>query len=273
MTTIILDPSHEKMRGGKLPARAAMSMRREPRLCAVPGRLLHDRGMLAIVGLHIPARRDTRRQDPEGCQARRSPDRATDQVRAGHQPQDRQGTRLEDPPHAPRPCRRGDRMRRREFFIIGGMVTGGAAGWPLASRAQQAGKVARIGFLGSATAAGSAKSVDALRTGLRDLGYMEGKNIVVEFQWAEGNYERLPALVAELIHRNVDIIITHGTPGTRAAKQATTTILIVMAISGDALATGLVASLARPEANLTGSTLDSTLRLPLFRGNAEPNLD
>ena len=145
-------------------------------------------------------------------------------------------------------------MRRREFFIIGGMVTGGAAGWPLASRAQQAGKVARIGFLGSATAAGSAKSVDALRTGLRDLGYMEGKNIVVEFQWAEGNYERLPALVAELIHRNVDIIITHGTPGTRAAKQATTTILIVMAISGDALATGLVASLARPEANLTGST-------------------
>ena len=71
---------------------------------------------------------------------------------------------------------------------------------------------------------------------------------------AEGNYERLPALVAELIHRNVDIIITHGTPGTRAAKQATTTIPIVMAISGDALATGLVASLARPEANLTGST-------------------
>src|SRR5829696_367269 len=145
-------------------------------------------------------------------------------------------------------------MRRREFFIIGGMVTGGAAGWPLASRAQQAGKVARSGFLGSATAAGSAKSVDALRTGLRDLGYMEGKNIVVEFQWAEGNYERLPALVAELIHRKVDIIITHGTPGTRAAKQAATTISIVMAISGDALATGLVASLARPEANLTGST-------------------
>lgn len=133
-------------------------------------------------------------------------------------------------------------------------LLGGAAVWPLDARAQQAGKVHRIGFLGSATAAGSAKAVESLRTGLREFGYVEGTNISIEFRWAEGVYDRLPRLVAELIATNVDVLITHGTPGTRAAKQATTTIPIVMAISGDAIATGLVSNLARPEANLTGST-------------------
>jgi putative ABC transport system substrate-binding protein len=141
-------------------------------------------------------------------------------------------------------------LRRREFMTL----LGGAAMWPLAARAQQAGKVYRIGFLGSATAAGSAKEVESLRSGLREFGYIEGTNIAVEFRWAEGIYDRLPQLVAELIATNVDLLITHGTPGTRVAKQATTTIPIVMAISGDAIATGLVSSLARPEANLTGST-------------------
>ena len=114
--------------------------------------------------------------------------------------------------------------------------------------------MARIGFLGSATAAGSAKSVEAFRAGLRDFAHVEGRNIVIEFRWAEGKYDRLYDLVAELIRLNVDVIVTHGTPGTRTAKQATTTIPIVMAISGDAIATGIVTSLARPEANLTGST-------------------
>ena len=142
-------------------------------------------------------------------------------------------------------------MKRREFITLLGGV---AVAWPLRARAQQAGKVARIGFLGSATAAGSAKSVEAFRTGLRDLGYVEGKNIVIEFQWAEGKYERLPALLAELIRRNVDVLVTHGTPGIRAAKQATTTIPIVMAVSGDAVATGLIASLNQPSGNITGST-------------------
>ena len=140
---------------------------------------------------------------------------------------------------------------RREFIVLLG---GAAAMWPLAARGQQAGKVPRIGFLGSATAAGSAKAIESLRTGLREFGYVEGANIAVEFRWAEGNYDRLPHLVAELIATNVDVLITHGTPGTRVAKEATTTIPIVMAISGDAIATGLVSSLARPEANLTGST-------------------
>src|SRR6266508_683729 len=141
-------------------------------------------------------------------------------------------------------------MRRREILGVLCVI----ATWPLAAHAQQAGKVHRIGFLGSATAAGSAKEVESLRTGLRELGYVEGTNVAIEFRWAEGIYDRLPYLVAELIATNVDVLITHGTPGTRVAKQATTTIPIVMAISGDAIATGLVSSLARPEANLTGST-------------------
>ena len=141
-------------------------------------------------------------------------------------------------------------MKRREFITL----FGGAAVWPLAAHAQQPGKMARIGFLGSATAAGSAESVEALRAGLRDFGHVEGSNIVIEFRWAEGKYDRLSDLVAELIRLNVEVIVTHGTPGTRAAKQTTTTIPIVMAISGDAIATGLVTSLARPEANVTGST-------------------
>jgi putative ABC transport system substrate-binding protein len=141
-------------------------------------------------------------------------------------------------------------VKRRDFITL----VNGAAVWPLAARAQQGRKVHRIGFLGSATAAGSAKAVEALQAGLRDFGYVEDTNIGIEYRWAEGNYGRLPGLVAELIAANVDVLITHGTPGTRVAKQATTTIPIVMAISGDAVATGLVSSLARPEANLTGST-------------------
>jgi putative ABC transport system substrate-binding protein len=90
--------------------------------------------------------------------------------------------------------------------------------------------------------------------GLREFGYVEGRNIIIEFRWAEERYDRLPQLVRELIATRVDLLITHGTPGTRAAKQATSTIPIVMAISGDAVATGLVSNLARPEANVTGST-------------------
>jgi putative ABC transport system substrate-binding protein len=114
--------------------------------------------------------------------------------------------------------------------------------------------MARLGFLGAATAAGSASAIDALRTGLRELGYVEGRNITIDFRWAEERYDRLPQLVRELIATQLDLLITHGTPGTRAARQATSTVPIVMAISGDAVATGLVSNLARPEANVTGST-------------------
>jgi putative ABC transport system substrate-binding protein len=141
------------------------------------------------------------------------------------------------------------KMKRREFITL----LGGAVAWPLVARGQPA-KTYRIGFLGSATAGGSAKAVESLRAGLREFGYVDGTNIAIEFRWAEGNYDRLPQLVGELIATKVDVLITHGTPGTWVAKQATTIIPIVMAISGDAIATGLVSSLARPESNITGST-------------------
>jgi putative ABC transport system substrate-binding protein len=143
-------------------------------------------------------------------------------------------------------------MKRRDFIILLG---GTAAVSPPKLRAKQlAGTMARVGFLGAATAVGSASAIDALRTGLREFGYVEGRNIAIEFRWADETYDRLPQFVKELIATRVDLLITHGTPGTRAARQATSTIPIVMAISGDAAATGLVSNLARPEANVTGST-------------------
>jgi putative tryptophan/tyrosine transport system substrate-binding protein len=141
-------------------------------------------------------------------------------------------------------------MRRREFISL----LSGAAAWPLAARAQQGAKVHRIGFLGSASARLYARYVDALRAGLRDLGYIEGQNYVIEFRWADGKYDLLPELAAELVRLKVDVLITHGTPGTFAAKRATTTTPIVMAVVGDALITGIVSNLARPGGNITGLT-------------------
>jgi ABC-type uncharacterized transport system substrate-binding protein len=128
---------------------------------------------------------------------------------------------------------------------------------PLAAHAQQAGKVPRIGFLGVTSESAFGDRLGAFRDGLRDRGYVEGKNLVIEFRWAEGHYDRLPALAAELVGLPVDLLVTHGAPGTWAAKRATTTLPIVMAVSGDAVATGLVASLARSGGNITGTTFFS----------------
>jgi putative ABC transport system substrate-binding protein len=123
---------------------------------------------------------------------------------------------------------------------------------PLTSFAQQKGKVWRIGFLGAASASGLAGRVEALRAGLRDLGYVEGKSIVIEYRWAEDKYDRLPELAADLVRLKVDVIVTHGNSGIIAAKNATSTLPIVMAASADPVAMGLVASLARPGGNVTG---------------------
>jgi ABC-type uncharacterized transport system substrate-binding protein len=142
-------------------------------------------------------------------------------------------------------------MKRREFTTL---IGGAAAGWPLTTRAQQGSKPFRIGFLGPASADNLPQRVEAFRAGLRALGYQEGRDFVIEFRWADGHYDRLPALVAELLDRKVDVIVTHGTPGVLAAKQATSSTPIVMAVVGDALGSGLVSSLARPGANLTGLT-------------------
>jgi len=144
-------------------------------------------------------------------------------------------------------------MKRRAFIT----VLGGAAAWPLTARAQPAGKVARIGFLGATSLAGYGARVEGLRAGLRELGYIEGRNLVLEYRWAEGNYQRLPALAAELIRSNVDVIVTHGTPAALAAKQATASIPIVVGIIGDPVASGVVGSVVRPGGNITGSSFFS----------------
>jgi putative ABC transport system substrate-binding protein len=141
-------------------------------------------------------------------------------------------------------------MRRRDFLG----VLGGAAAWPITARAQQLGKLFRIGFLGLPTADSLPKRPEAFRAGLRDLGYQEGRDFVIEYRWADNNYDRLPTLLADLVRLNVDVIVTHGTPGSLAAKKATTKIPVVFAVVGDALGSGIVSSLARPEANVTGST-------------------
>lgn len=123
-----------------------------------------------------------------------------------------------------------------------------------ASDAQPARKVYRIGFLGATSPTGYAPQVEAFRAGLRDLGYIEGKNLVIDFRWAEGDYARLPELATDLVRLKPDILVTHAGAGTRAAKQATTTIPIVMGVAGEAVAMGLVSSLARPGGNVTGSS-------------------
>ena len=115
-------------------------------------------------------------------------------------------------------------------------------------------KAARIGFLGPNSAASTSSRMESLRAGLRELGYVEGKNLVIESRWADGNFDRLPALAIQLVGLKVDLILTSGTPGTRAARSATATIPIIMVTSGDPVAFGLVASLARPGGNITGAS-------------------
>jgi putative ABC transport system substrate-binding protein len=131
------------------------------------------------------------------------------------------------------------------------MLLGGAAAtWPLASHAQP--KIPRIGFMGNSSAALEANLIDAFREGLRELGYEEGRNIVIEYRWADGKYDRFPALVAELIAAKVDAIVTAGTPAALAVKKSTKAVPLVMVAVGDPVGTGLVPSLARPGGNLTG---------------------
>jgi len=126
----------------------------------------------------------------------------------------------------------------------------------VSAQAQQAGKIPRIGYLAASSLSGQSARIEAFRQGLRELGYVEGKNIVIEYRSAEGKLDRLPALAAELVRLKVDIIVTGGPIPTRVAKGATSTIPIVMTQDVDPVGTGLVASLARPGGNITGlSTL------------------
>jgi putative ABC transport system substrate-binding protein len=122
----------------------------------------------------------------------------------------------------------------------------------LAAEAQQPAKVPRIGFLGTASASANLVRIEAFRQGLRELDYVEGKSIVIEYRWAEGKLDRIPALAAELVRLKVDIIVASGTTSTRAAKEATATIPIVMGFNNDPVGNGFVASLAHPGGNITG---------------------
>jgi putative ABC transport system substrate-binding protein len=123
----------------------------------------------------------------------------------------------------------------------------------IGAEAQQA-KVARIGFLGNSTSELEANLIGPFREGLRELGYIEGKNIAIEWRWAEGKYERFPGLIAELIGSKAELIVTAGTPASLAVKKATTTIPLVMIAVGDPVGSGLIASLAHSRGNVTGLT-------------------
>ncbi len=142
-------------------------------------------------------------------------------------------------------------MLRREFIkLLGGAV----AVWPVALHAQP--KIPRVGFMGNSTAELEANLVDSFREGLREHGYQEGRNIVIEYRWADGKYERFPALVAELIAAKVNVIVTAGTPASLAVKKATTTVPLVMVAVGDPVGTGLVSSSGAPRRQSHGIELD-----------------
>jgi putative ABC transport system substrate-binding protein len=157
-------------------------------------------------------------------------------------------------------------MKRREFITLLG---GAAAAWPLAVQAQQATKLPTIGYLGAAAPAGDSQRIPAFVQRLHELGWIEGNTIAITFRWAEGRPAQMAEIAAELVRLKVDVIVTTGTSGVLAAKQATSVIPIVFTASSDPVGTGLVASLARPGGNITGLSLQQTdsasKRLELLR--------
>jgi ABC-type uncharacterized transport system substrate-binding protein len=140
----------------------------------------------------------------------------------------------------------------RRTFLAGWVLTLHA---PLAAEGQQAAKVYRIGYLSNGNATTSAPFVDAFRQGLREFGWVEGRNVSIEYRWADGNLELLPALATDLLKAPFEVIVLAGGPAVRAAREATRTVPIVSAIMGDPVAAGFTASLARPGGNITGSAV------------------
>ena len=157
-------------------------------------------------------------------------------------------------------------MRRREFVAL---VGGAAVGWPLAARAQQPAKLPTIGYLGSNVASVDSRRLPGFVQRLRELGWVEGRTIAIQYRWAEGRNERFAEIAAEFVRLSVNVIVTNATAPTAAAKQATSVIPIVFAAAADPVATGLVASLGHPGGNVTGLSMQGTdttsKRLELLR--------
>jgi len=145
-------------------------------------------------------------------------------------------------------------MKRREFIRLAGVA---AAGWPLSARGQQA-RQPTIGFLGASTAALASERVAAFERRLKELDWIVGRNIAIEYRWEEGQFKRAPDMIAEFLGLKVDVIVTHATANIVAAKKATSEIPIVFAVAADPVGTGLVASLARPGGNVTGLSIQAT---------------
>src|SRR5438094_214797 len=146
-------------------------------------------------------------------------------------------------------------MKRRDFITLLG---GAAAAWPLAARAQQAGKLPTIAFLGANTRSAESERIAAFVQRLRELGWIEGRTITIEYRWADGREERFPELAAELVRLKVDVIVTAGAAAVISAKRVTSVTPIVFAVAADPVGSGMVPSLARPGGNATGLSLQST---------------
>src|SRR5262249_9181967 len=230
-------PSRHLSRAGIRRGRRPDELRHQPGRCLSSGRSFY-------------------RPHPQGRQARRPAGGAGEQVRIRHQPADRAHARHRSAAGPALDRRRGDRVRRREFIaLLGG---GAAAAWPRAARAQQAAMpVIAVHHLGSPEA--NVSVMAAFRRGLAETGYIEGRNVAIEFRWAHNDPSRLPELAADLVRDRVAVIATPGSVvSTLAAKTATTTIPIVFNTGADPVEVGLVTSLNKPGGNLTGVSYMNT---------------
>src|SRR5262249_30113180 len=189
----------------------------------------------------MPGRRATSLRS-QGRKARRSSNSSTDQVPAGHQPQDSKGARPHSAGHVARARRRGDRMSNRRAVIT--LLGGAVVTWPVAARAQQP-AMPVIGFITGGSLTALHQQVAGFREGIKETGYVEGQNVTVELRSAEGQLDRFPSLVSDLVHRAVAVLVVSSTPGARAAKRATSTIPIVFSMGEDPVVTGIVDSLNR----------------------------
>src|SRR5215470_4316934 len=214
----------------------------------------------------VSAGQRLRRSHPQRHESCRPTRTTSDQVRVCDQPEDCESARGQHLRQSAFARRRGDRMKRRQFITLLGSA---AASWPLVARAQQAGKLPTVGFLGSATPLVESQRLAAFVQRLRELGWIENRTVAIEYRWGEGRAEGFAEIAAEFVRLKVDLIVASTTPTAIAAKQATSTIPIVFVGAGDPVATGLVPSLARPGGNVTGLAIQapdtSAKRLELLR--------